>query len=306
MEANNKMREEALRWAKESGIKIMRAAYEQYPHCLTEDDLIVELYKDAIDEAKALAWWNDCKYQDALCRLHFPGKFTRGLLSPEIVAIYKAEHPELNKGEGIEDITNTRTIALNWWRQQSDQYKEMQFNQYKKEYFTPAIDFRFLTGREIEVIYSNIGLSERANKNQGIEDIPEGDLLEGITPGEWESRGNKIFVKGKTISICEVHVQKNYEDITFKPIEDIEARANQRLLLSAPRLARDNKALREENEKMKKELEAMYSLNKEGWGKVEYYEKRNEVLYNALETIKKVTVNTEIRVIINKALQQNK
>lgn len=66
------------------------------------------------------------------------------------------------------------------------------------------------------------------------------DLLDNVTEGEWESRGNKIFVKGTNNSICQVHVQKNYKPITFEPIEDVEAIANQKLLLHAPLLAKEN------------------------------------------------------------------
>lgn len=275
MEANNKMREEALRWAKENDIKIMRAAYEQYPHCLTEDDLIVELYKDAIDEAKALAWWNDCKYQDALCRLHFPGKFTRGLLSPEIVAIYKAEHPELNKGEGIEDSTNTRTIALNWWRQQSDEYKGMQFRQYQRENFTPATDFGLLTGREIERIYNNIKLSEKAIKLQGIEDdldkdvaireadlwnqptgappvkknIPEGDLLESA----------KAYLKN--IDKISGTMWTEDDELIAEAFASFSDEQNQQLSTDNKALISIVKELKQRNEELVKALEEVVRIS---------------------------------------------
>lgn len=71
----------------------------------------------------------------------------------------------------------------------------------------------------------------------------EVDLLNGITKGEWENRGNQIFVKDTYISICQVHVKNNYKPITFEPIEDVEAIANQNLLLNAPLLAKENKRL---------------------------------------------------------------
>lgn len=219
MEANNKMREEALRWAKENDIKIMRAAYEQYPHCLTEDDLIVELYKDAIDEAKALAWWNDCKYQDALCRLHFPGKFTRGLLSPEIVAIYKAEHPELNKGEGIEDDLD----------------------------------------KDVAILEADLW-NQPTGAPQVKEDIPEGDFLffnwSKAPASNFNNRTN-IMDGGDKIFVIE-----HYSDDKDKRT------AIDTLLLSAPQLARNNKALisivkelKQRNEELVKALEEVVRIS---------------------------------------------
>ena len=54
------------------------------------------------------------------------------------------------------------------------------------------------------------------------------------TKGEWNVRGNGIFVNDSYRSIATVHVQKNFEDITFKPIEDVEAIANAKLISQAP------------------------------------------------------------------------
>ena len=54
------------------------------------------------------------------------------------------------------------------------------------------------------------------------------------TKGEWTVRGNVIFVNDSYRSIATVHVQKNYENITFKPIEDVEAIANAKLISQAP------------------------------------------------------------------------
>lgn len=54
------------------------------------------------------------------------------------------------------------------------------------------------------------------------------------TKGEWTVRGNVIFVNDSYRSVATVHVQKNYEDITFKPIEDVEAIANAKLISQAP------------------------------------------------------------------------
>ncbi len=58
----------------------------------------------------------------------------------------------------------------------------------------------------------------------------------GITPGEWEIRGNTIFVKGTYNKLATVSVQKNYEDRTFKPIQDVEMEANVRLMAASPDL----------------------------------------------------------------------
>jgi len=100
----------------------------------------------------------------------------------------------------------------------------------------------------------------------------------GFTPGEWESRGNKIFVKGTNNSICQVHVKNNYKPITFEPIEDVEARANQALLLAAPTLYR-------ENERLKELLQRKYDLiaeNKE-------LKEQVRVLREALQSVYSVT-----------------
>lgn len=56
------------------------------------------------------------------------------------------------------------------------------------------------------------------------------------TKGDWETRGNTIFIKGTFNKLATVCVQKNYEDVTFKPIEDIEAIANVNLMAASPRL----------------------------------------------------------------------
>ena len=60
--------------------------------------------------------------------------------------------------------TDIRTAALNWWANQSEAFKALQFTQYKKETFTPANFHTELTGREIEAIFTDLGLSERAIK----------------------------------------------------------------------------------------------------------------------------------------------
>lgn len=56
------------------------------------------------------------------------------------------------------------------------------------------------------------------------------------TPEPWENRNGRIFVKGTSKAIADVLVQKNYEDVTFKPIEDVEAKANAQLIKASPKL----------------------------------------------------------------------
>lgn len=54
------------------------------------------------------------------------------------------------------------------------------------------------------------------------------------TKGKWNIRGNKIFVDDTFRSVANIHVIKNYKDITFEPIVDIEASANAKLICKAP------------------------------------------------------------------------
>lgn len=56
------------------------------------------------------------------------------------------------------------------------------------------------------------------------------------TKGNWNVRGNKIFIDDTYRSVATVHVVKNYKDITFEPIEDVEAIANAKLIADAPNL----------------------------------------------------------------------
>lgn len=60
--------------------------------------------------------------------------------------------------------------------------------------------------------------------------------MKNYTLGKWEVRGNRIFLAGTYKSIATIEVQKNFEDITFKPIDDIEALANGKLIADAPNL----------------------------------------------------------------------
>jgi len=55
------------------------------------------------------------------------------------------------------------------------------------------------------------------------------------TKGEWELRGNKIFVNGTYKTVAIVTIQNSW-DKDLKPIVDVEAIANAKLLCSAPKL----------------------------------------------------------------------
>jgi len=56
------------------------------------------------------------------------------------------------------------------------------------------------------------------------------------TKGNWKVRGNRIFIEDTYKSIADVHVVKNYKDVTFEPIEDTESIANAKLISAAPNL----------------------------------------------------------------------
>lgn len=53
------------------------------------------------------------------------------------------------------------------------------------------------------------------------------------TKGEWEIRGNRIFLKGKSKSIATIHIVDSW-DKSFNPIQDVEAEANAKLLNASP------------------------------------------------------------------------
>lgn len=59
----------------------------------------------------------------------------------------------------------SRAIALKWWKKQTKFYQDLQYLEYKKSNFTPARSSSELTGREIEIIFKDIKLSERAVKS---------------------------------------------------------------------------------------------------------------------------------------------
>ena len=62
------------------------------------------------------------------------------------------------------------------------------------------------------------------------------------TKGEWELRGNKIFIKDTYKSIATVSIQKAWDERS-NPIEDVEAKANARLIAAAPELYEHSKNL---------------------------------------------------------------
>lgn len=69
--------------------------------------------------------------------------------------------------------TDSRLLAIEWWNKQSREFRNSQFAQYKKETFSPASHFSGLTGREIESIFNNLGLSERAIKESTVTPAPD-------------------------------------------------------------------------------------------------------------------------------------
>jgi hypothetical protein len=56
------------------------------------------------------------------------------------------------------------------------------------------------------------------------------------TKGEWEVRGNRLFVKDTYKSIAIIEVQNNFDIQKFKTIEDTEQIANAKLITAAPDL----------------------------------------------------------------------
>lgn len=196
----------------------------------------------------------------------------------------------------MQNNNNTRGDAIKWWRLQSDEYKQMQFNQYEKEHFTPANDFTMLTGREIENIFLDIRLSERAIKEQGTEDSP--DLLDGITPGEW--RINQSFhIWGDDCKIAAL--DNNIQSSIYRKKSAQEMEANAKLLLAAPKLAAENKELKTQLKKCRNALAASLESNTQtlemNKREVTALKERIEVLTKALERLNKVAemylTNTE-------------
>jgi len=100
-----------------------------------------------------------------------------------------------------------RQEAIEWWNQQSDEYKGMQFRQYQKENFTPATDYGLLTGREVERIYYNVKLSERAISEhpQSKDTVPEmeWDLYPGNEAGAFDHLDNEQFNEDMVIKALE-------------------------------------------------------------------------------------------------------
>ena len=56
------------------------------------------------------------------------------------------------------------------------------------------------------------------------------------TKGDWELRGNRIFIKGTYKSIATIEVQNNFDIVKFKSVKDIEQIANSNLILNSPDL----------------------------------------------------------------------
>ena len=87
-------REKAIEWAKKVKLQITNSGYEKYSHCLTQDDLIEEMYKDYLFQEEAMRWWEMLgnKDKDSLQRDYGFNKNYLGMLPDEITHIYKSEH----------------------------------------------------------------------------------------------------------------------------------------------------------------------------------------------------------------------
>lgn len=108
------------------------------------------------------------------------------------------------------------------------------------------------------------------------------------TQGEWEIRGNKIFIKGCFNSVATIHVQKNYEERTFKPIVDIEAEANAKLIAEAGNVANQTgmtpmQILKQRNELLQalKDARAFLSINGLFVNNAELYDKIESAISDA-------------------------
>lgn len=64
------------------------------------------------------------------------------------------------------------------------------------------------------------------------------------TPGPWTADHLHVSAKGRGGHVGQAFVVKNYKDITFEPIEDVEADANAKLFAAAPDLLEALRAAR--------------------------------------------------------------
>ena len=130
------------------------------------------------------------------------------------------------------DNKTTRELALKWWNDITHSEKGLYMEGDFKHRHPQS-----LTGIEIEHIY----LSEHPTETESKGQEPELDLLEGITPGEWAI--NKTNTNELTIISND-----GWHIATLNPYspESSNCSGNARLIASAPRLAQENKELKEE------------------------------------------------------------
>ena len=140
----------------------------------------------------------------------------------------------------METNISTRENAIEWWILQTDEYKEMQFSEFIKTHYTPSTTFNTLSGREIEIIYSNLKLSENAIKAV---------INTNITPGKWEVKevGTSIEIADKDGKhICRLFASNTKEQ-----------NANAQAIASLPDIMRENEELKARCETYKKDYDSM-------------------------------------------------
>lgn len=163
--------------------------------------------KQQTDFDKAYDWWQSLGTGERvrLRRMYgFHSELNAYIDNDQLVQIWEAETTR--------NITD-REKALAWWKSLKDNYRAV----YKDIHAISAL----ATDEEIEKIW-------RSETQKPPSDDP-------FTPGEWELRGNRVFVKGKYISIADVHIQNNH-DKNFNKIRDVEAEANANLIASSKSL----------------------------------------------------------------------
>jgi hypothetical protein len=130
---------------------------------------------------------------------------------------------------------STRENAIKWWKLQTEEYKRTQFSEFIKTYHTPSKTFASLTGREIEIIYSSLKLSENAIKGNAA-------MNTNITKGKWAIQEaapiNHVvysLLDGNRIDIC-----CTYAGTVGKE----QSEANAQAIASLPDIMRENEELK--------------------------------------------------------------
>jgi hypothetical protein len=165
----------------------------------------------------------------------------------------------------------TRQLAQIWWGKLPEKDREILLTYHTN--LGTLKDINSMT-QSVETIY----LSEHPQTEQPKPEVLEGnkgDLLEGITLGEWEVLKHNYthfatINAGVSKRICTIDVGET----GLAPIN--EAEANAHLISLAPHLAKSNVRLKEVN----------------------------KMLVETLEKIKKTTDNSTVRIIIKSAIEE--